>query len=92
MLLDFHPRLQVIVNRFEDPGQGISVESGNAKCDDVMGFLVALSGAFQNILAFSLQDPNYDPIQADRGIAIFAKALGYSGEAVQQLCYGPIEL
>jgi AcrR family transcriptional regulator len=137
LLLDFHPKLQSIASRFEDPGQGIiasfrhmshlatidprmariivhagpgaftdyseygapviealrtSVESGNAKCDDVMGFLVALSGAYQNILAFSLQDPNYDPIQADRGIAIFAKSLGYSDITVQKLCFGPIEL
>lgn len=136
LLLDFHPKLQNIVNRFDDPGQGIiasfrhmahlarlnprmariivhagpgaftnyseygapviaalrtSVENGNAKCDDVMGFLVALSGAYQNILAFSLQDPNYDESQADRGIAIFAAALGYSEDIVKKLCFGPVE-
>lgn len=137
LLLDFHPKLQIIVDRFEDPGQGIiasfrhmahlasidermariivhagpgaftdyseygvpvinslnaSVSAGHAKCDDVMGFLVALSGAYQNILAFSLQDPNYDPSQADRGIAIFARALGYSDEVVNRICFGPVEL
>ena len=137
LLLDFHPKLQKIVNRFEDPGQGIiasfrhmahlakldpkmariivhagpgaftnyaeygapviaslraSVEAGKAKCDDVMGFLVALSGAYQNILAFSLLDPNYDESQADRGIAIFARALGYSEDIVEKLSFGPVEL
>ncbi|MFM5951441.1 MAG: TetR/AcrR family transcriptional regulator [Micrococcales bacterium] len=136
LLLDFHPKLQKIVDRFDDPGQGIiasfrhtahlatsnprmariivhagpgaftdyseygkpviealrkSVEAGNAKCDDVMGFLVALSGAYQNMLAFSLQDPNYDPQQIDRGIAIFARALGYSEEIVSRICFGPVE-
>lgn len=137
LLLDFHPKLQQIVDRFDDPGQGIiasfrhmahlatidprmariivhagpgaftdyseygapviaalrnSVEAGNARCEDVMGFLVALSGAYQNILAFSLQDPNFDSSQADRGIAIFAAALGYPNETVRKLCFGPVEL
>ena len=136
LLLDFHPQLQKIVDRFDDPGQGIiasfrymahlaklnprmariivhagpgaftdyseygtpvisalrtSVESGMAKCDDVMGFLVALSGAYQNILAFSLKDANYDEAQADRGIAIFARALGYPEAIVQELCFGTLE-
>ena len=137
LLLDFHPKLQRIVDRFDDPGQGIiasfrhmahlakidprmariivhagpgaftdyseygapviaalqtSVAQGGARCDDVMGFLVALSGAYQNILAFSLQDPNFDESQADRGIAIFANALGYSKDVVDKLCFGPVEL
>lgn len=137
VLLDYHPKLQEIVDRFEDPGQGIiasfrhssrlaelnprmakiivhagpgaftdyseygipviaalraSVDAGLAKCDDVMGFLVAISGAYQNILAFSLQDPNYDPSQADRGVAIFASALGYPKEVVDRICFGPVEL
>ena len=137
VLLDYHPKLQSIVDRFDDPGQGIiasfrhssrlaainprmakiivhagpgaftdyseygvpviaalraSVEAGLAKCEDVMGFLVAISGAYQNILAFSLQDPNYDPIQADRGMAIFANALGYPKEVVDRICFGPVEL
>jgi len=136
LLLDFHPKLQQIVDRFEDPGRGIiasfrhmahlasidphmariivhagpgaftdyseygapviaaltsSVQAGKAKCEDVMGFLVALSGAYQNILAFSLKDPNFDESQADRGIAIFARALGYSEDIVQELCFGPVE-
>lgn len=136
-LLDYHPTLQSIVDRFEDPGQGIiasfrhsthlatinprlarivihagpsafvdysdygapvikalkdSVAAGLAKCDDVNGFLVAVSGAYQNILAFSLQDPNFDASQADRGIAIFARALGYSEEIVDRICFGPVEL
>ena len=137
LLLDYHPKLQLLVDRFDDPGQGIiasfrhlshlpsfnprmakiivhagpgaftdyseygvpviaalkaSVEAGMARCDDVMGFLVALSGAYQNILAFSLQDPNYDPSQTDRGMAIFAQALGYPKEVVDRICFGPVEL
>ena len=69
-----------------------SVAAGHAKCDDVNGFLVAFGGAYQNMLAFSLQDPNYDATQVDRGIAIFARALGYSEEIVDRICFGPIEM
>jgi AcrR family transcriptional regulator len=137
VLIDYHPKLQQIVSRFDDPGQGIvasfrhmahlasidprkakiivnagtgaftnyaeyaepvinalrvSVSRGLAKCDDINGFLVAFGGAYQNILAFSLRDPNFDASQADRGIAIFANALGYPKEVIDRLCFGPVEL
>lgn len=137
VLVGYHSKLQVIVNRYEDPGQGIiatfrhmahlasidrrkakiivnagtgaftnyaeyaepvidamnqSVKAGYSKCEDVMGFLVAFGGAYQNMLAFSLQDPNYDLEQADRGIAIFAQSLGYSKDIVDRLCFGPVDM
>lgn len=137
VLVDYHHELEIILQRYEDPGQGIiatfrhmahlskidlrkariivnagagaftnyseyaqpviealqtSVAAGYAKCEDINGFLVAFGGAYQNMLTFSLQDPNYDEKQIDRGIAIFARALGYSEEIVNRVCFGPLEL
>lgn len=69
-----------------------SVAAGWAKCEDINGFLVVFGGAYQNMLAFSLQDPNYDPQQIDRGIAIFARSLGYSEDILDRICFGPVEM
>lgn len=132
----YQPKLQSIVDRFENAAQGIiasfrhgfhlpelnprlaklivhagpqaftrfdlygtppqqqlqaAVDAGHATCDDVVGFLVAISGAYQNSLAFSLNNPNYTMAQADYTVAIFARELGFSEALVAKLCSGPVE-
>lgn len=101
-LSEHNPRLaRIIVNagpsaftKFNEysgpPAQALkaSVDKGHAKCENITAFLVAVSGAFQNVLAFSLSDAGFDPAQADYAMSIFARELGYSDEVIQKVCFG----
>lgn len=94
IILNAGPRAFTDISEYGAPPRmalEASVKRGLAKCDDVVAFLVALSGTYQNALAFSMQNPDYKPEQADYAIAIYARALGYDEETVAKVCFGPTE-
>jgi AcrR family transcriptional regulator len=68
-----------------------SIELGYAKCADPVAFLVACSGAYQNVLAFSVRNPEYSPKLADFTIALFARELGYDEKVIANLLSQPLE-
>lgn len=68
-----------------------AVDEGKATCPDVVGFLIAISGAYQNSLAFSLNNPSYTMANADYTLSIFARELGLTENTIRQLCFGPVE-
>jgi len=69
-----------------------SIDRGLAKCDDPIAFFVAFSGAYQNVLAFSLNSAAFTSINADQMIAGFMRQLGYAEERVKEVCFTPFDL
>lgn len=69
-----------------------SIDRGLAKCDDPVAFFVAFSGAYQNILAFSINSASFTSVNADQVIAGFMRQLGYDEELVQEVCFSPFDL
>lgn len=69
-----------------------SIDMGLAKCDDLVAFFVAFSGAYQNVLAFSINSSAFTSVNADHMIAGFMRQLGYSEAEVQEVCFAPYDL
>jgi AcrR family transcriptional regulator len=84
---DFNPYAQPAFKALQT-----SIDRGLAKCDDPVAFFVAFSGAYQNVLAFSLSSASFTSVNADQMIAGFMRQLGYSEEKVQEVCFTPFDL
>lgn len=69
-----------------------SIDMGLAKCDDPVAFFVAFSGAYQNVLAFSINSAAFTSVNADQVVAGFMRQLGYPEEQVQEVCFSPFDL
>jgi AcrR family transcriptional regulator len=84
---DFNPYAQPAFQALQT-----SIDRGLAKCDDLVAFFVAFSGAYQNVLAFSLNSTLFSSVNADQMIAGFMRQLGYDKEKVQEICFTPFDL
>lgn len=64
---------------FEGPKNALraSIAMGKAKCDDVDAFSIAISGAYQNLLA-NVYAKTTDPEMPERVMWLFTRQLGYS--------------
>lgn len=64
---------------FEGPKNAIrdSISMGLAKCEDVDAYVMAMSGAYQNVLA-NVYAETTDPDMPERVMWLFAQQLGYS--------------
>lgn len=68
-----------LADYFEAPRLALtkSVKAGLAKCEDIDAFLLALSGAYQNVLAH-VYAGTAGPEMPERVVWLFAKQLGYT--------------
>jgi AcrR family transcriptional regulator len=69
-----------------------SIDRGLAKCEDPVAFFVAFSGAYQNILAFTINSAAFTYVNADQVIAGFMRQLGYAEDVVRVVCFSPFDL
>ena len=71
---------------FQGPIQAIqqSVDRGLCHCEDIEAFVLAASGAYQNILAHVYAGTASEDL-AERVYCQFAKELGYSREQYQEV-------
>ena len=68
-----------------------SVALGFARCENPETYFIAFSGAYQNTLAFAVNENAYLTVDADYVVAIFMRELGYDEATVNEVCYTPIE-